>query len=164
MNQAQRWLILITLYIVFLLIAITSMLAVAGFLPNVDGTFRTASVALLVTEIAGGCVVVFRTQFAGSDLMHVNVAFPGVPPTGWVHERCQYEIRSHERKEPKRGPVLLQKAPGGWSCSIPLKTQPNDLAAFRLVDSSGCVWEVPLFSPNVVNVAAQHAQTGKEDP
>ncbi len=163
MTQAQRWLVLITLYVVFLLVAITSMLAVAGLLPNVDGTFRTASVALLVTEIAGGCVVVFRAQFAGADLTQVNVAFPGAPPTNWNHEHCQHEINSLERAT-KRGRVLLQRAPGGWTCSLPLRGQPNDVASFRLVDAAGGVWEVPPFSPSVVNVAAQQALSGGGNP
>ncbi len=156
MSAAQRWVVLLLVYCVFFLIALTSILAVAGFLPNVDEGFRKVSVGLLAVDIAGVCVVVFRTQFSKADEpARVNVAFPSPPPTSWDDAKCEYVIFTNDSREKSRGAVMLQREPAGWSCRLPVPADATDLARFRLVEASGVAWEVPAFSPNVINVSAQ---------
>lgn len=155
MDQKQRWLILGTVYALFLAIGIAALLATLGYFPNASPAFKDWSVAVLFADVAAAAVTVFKTQFASKEArLYVNLTFDGAKPSDIDLSQVEFVVLDGEMVVKKKGQAAVVKGPGGWQIQFSWLAEPADTAHLILVEHSGRKWRVANFSPTTVEQRA----------
>lgn len=150
--EKRKTIIFLAFVVVTILTAVLVLLANIGiFGEDVrNGEFAKWGVGVVLAEIVGATVLVFKQSFSPSINAVVNLQFP--LPSRDIDldpERCSLQLRTSIGKTITKK-VTPAIGVGGWHCSIPTDvTSSNDLLTLELNEINGRKWKVRPFLPYI---------------
>ncbi len=156
MNRTQESILLAIMFGLFFLIGVSALLVALGFIQGADPAFSKWASGVLVVDIVGAVLAVFRAQFLrAQSRVYINLVFPGTSPSQVQLDQCTFRVWDGNNEAKKSGTASILKGPGGWQCHFALNVEPSDTAELQLKETSGRSWRVARFSPSTIALEAQ---------
>lgn len=165
LSPAQKWIVFLIVYGLFLAVGIVAILAITGAI-NVVPAFETWAVGVLVVDICAAAITVFRQTFEkdaplpvvdppvhpgeGKAIHRVSIVFRGVEGIRVALDRdhCTYEIRNTLNQPKAKGPCVVRRIGKSWEAEFDYPLLPADWIRLRLIDKDAKAWEVADFRMN----------------
>lgn len=154
-HPKMRWIMFLAIYGLFFLTGLAALLVQIGWLDRALPGFKSWSLTVLLSDIAGTAIAAFsQAFFLRSPRITIAIEFENaqgsvdLDPTA-----CKYTVQGIDGTVTS-GPLQVSLGPGGWSAVFSANLRAEDVVRLTLSDRQDKEWVVRNFSPFSHSVTA----------